>query len=206
MFGSLKALRSPALGAVFALSFGMFAGPQANAHTISVGSYNAGLAGSVDIVLGTYSHGVPIVQGSIQLIAGPGSLPPIQSFSSVLTDKPLYLSDGVNNFYADATSGTYGTLSADSFNQETNTVGLGPVTDWMVASFTGLTAGIYTYQLTGMTSQNWTNINSFTDNWTGTLEIPEESVSVAVSEPGMPAILGLGLVGLGFARRKKKTA
>jgi hypothetical protein len=45
------------------------------------------------------------------------------------------------------------------------------------ATFYGLTAGIYTYQLSGMTSANWNNVNSFQDNWTGTIVIPNSSIA-----------------------------
>jgi hypothetical protein len=73
--------------------------------------------------------------------------------------------------------------------------GLGPAVNWMAANFTGLAAGTYTYQLTGPTSFNWTNINSFLTNWTGTLVIPEESV-VGAPEPMTLPPLGTGLAEL----------
>src|SRR5687767_3202424 len=144
-----------------AVSFAMalLFGGTANAHTISIGSFNAGSPGSVSIVLGTYDHGGPLVQGAIQLIAGPTSPSPVTPFSAVLLSAPAGLIDGVNNFYSD-TNGTtvpYGSLPSDSFHQPANTVGLGPVVNWMSATFTGLAAGLYTYQITGMTAANWNN-------------------------------------------------
>jgi len=182
-----------------ALIFG--AAGVASAHTISIGVYNAGTPGSVTLAMGTCEHGAPLSQGFMALIAGPVTTAPV-AFSSVTTIKPVLLVDGVNNFYADSNPSTWGTLPADSFHSATNTVGIGAVVNWQELTFTGLVAGTYTYQLTGMTSANWTNINSFTNNWTGTLVI-EDSVVNPTPEPGTLALLGLGLFGLGLSRRRK---
>lgn len=175
------------------------AGP-ASAHTISIGVYNAGAPGSVTLAMGTYDHGGSIFEGAMALIAGPVTTAPV-SFTSVTNVKPGDLVDGVNNFYADATPATWGALAADSFTSATNTVGLGPVVNWQELTFTGLTAGIYTYQLSGMNSANWSNINSFTNNWTGTLVISRE-VTGNVPEPGSLALIGLALAGLAASRRR----
>ena len=176
--------------------------PLAFSHTIAIGSSNAGAPGSVTLWMGTYDHGIAISQGSIQLIAGPSNVGAIQAFTTVVTTIPTGLIAGTNYFFADATPSTFGSLAADSFNSPSNTVGIGPVVNWQGATFTGLAAGTYTYQLSGMTSANWNNINSFTDNWTGTLFIPRQSVTT-VPEPGSLALFGLGLLGLGMARRRR---
>lgn len=176
---------------------------QATAHTISVGSFNAGSPGSVNIVLGTYDHSGPLFQGSISLISGPTVPPTVTNpFTSVISVKPAGLIDGVNNFYADATSANYGALPSDSFTTGTNLVGLGPVVDWMSSTFTGLTAGTYTYQLSDLTSANWQNINSFQPNWTGTIIIPETSISGVPDGGTTLALLGLTLSGIVGFRRK----
>lgn len=176
----------------------------ASAHTISIGSFNAGAPGSVTLVLGTYDHGGPLAQGAVQLIAGPSAPSAVNPFTSVLLSTPAGLIDGVNNFYADAVPGNYGSLAADSYHQPTNTVGLGPVVNWMEATFTGLSAGLYTYQITGMTAANWNNVNSFNANWTGTLVIPEESVGAP--EPATMLLFGVGLAGVAAMRRSRSRA
>ena len=191
------------LSVVAAAVLAVAAAGTASAHTISIGVYNAGGPGSVTLAMGTYSHGTPIFQGAMALIAGP-SITGAVSFASVATVKPIALVDGVNNFYADATPATYGALASDSFNSATNTVGQGPVANWQELTFTGLTAGTYTYQLSGMTSANWTNINSFQNNWSGTIVI--SGATAGVPEPGSLALAGLALVGLAAAGLRRRAA
>lgn len=174
----------------------------ASAHTISIGTYNAGAPGSVTLAMGTYDHGGPIAQGFMALIAGPSITGPV-AFSSYTNTKPSALVDGVNNFYADAHgSGAWGTMASNSYSSATNLVGLGPVVDWQQVTFTGLTAGTYTYQLSGMTSANWTNINSFENNWTGTIVISSAVVN-GLPEPGTLALVGLAIGGVAAVRRRR---
>jgi len=194
-------------GAILVVAAMVFIGNVSiHAHTISIGSFNAGTPGSVTLVMGTYDHGSGFPQGSITLTSGPTVPPTITNlFTSFTTVKPTGLIDGDNNFYADTTPATWGTAPADSFNSPTNTVGIGPVINWQGSTFTGLTAGVYDYTLSGMNSVNWTNINSFTNNWSGQITITDTSVTGnPVTEPGTYAMFGLGLLGLGYAKRRKR--
>lgn len=176
----------------------------ASAHTISLGTYNAGAPGSVTLAMGTYDHGSGFPQGSMTLTAGPGIPPTIPAnFTSFTNTKPIALVDGVNNFYADAHGSTaWGTLPSNSYTSATNLVDLGDVVDWQEVTFTGLVAGLYTYQLAGMTSANWTNVNSFENNWSGTILITESVVN-PTPEPGSLALAGLALAGLAAVRRRR---
>lgn len=172
----------------------------ADAHTVSVGTYNAGLPGSVTIVLGSYhSSGAP--EGSIQLIAGPGTPSAVTAFSNLTTTKPVLLVDGVNNFFA---PDNFGLDPAGTFNNASNGTagnGGGAVVRWQSVTFSGLSVGTYTYQISGMNTAVWEDWSSLTNNWTGTLQI----TSAAVAEPAALGLFGLGLIGLGVAARRRKT-
>ena len=180
----------------------VLAAPFASAHTIAIGSTNAGGPGTVTLWMGTYDHGAPFAQGSITLVAGPSNVGATQAFSMLVTTQPAGLTAGDNYFYANATPAQWGLLASDSYTSATNVSGLGPVVNWQGATFTGLTAGLYTYQLSGMTSANWNNIHSFQDNGRGTLLIPESSV-VGVPEPGTLALMALGLLALAALGRRR---
>jgi len=198
MFNRFKTLLTPALGGAFALTFGIFADPQANAHTISVGTYNAGTLGSVTVVLGSYhSSGAP--EGSIQLTAGPTGPSSVIFFTDLVTAKPGDLIDGTNNLFA---SSSPGSDPSSTFDALSNSTGSTPVR-WQSVTFTGLTAGDYTYQISGMNSDIWNDWNSLTANWQGQLTITGEAVVGVLPEPGTLAVLGLGLAGIGYARRKR---
>ena len=51
-----------------------------------------------------------------------------------------------------------------------------------------------------MFTVNWTDWGGAGSNWQGTIDIPNSSVTTP--ESAMLALLGLGLAGLGFSRKK----
>ena len=177
-----------------------------SAHTISIGTYNAGAPGSVTVAMGTYSsgHGSLFAQGSIALIGGPsavqspipvsGPIGPI-AFGNHTLVKPVQLIDGTNNFFASGTS------TVGEYNSAVNNTSL-PETNWQTATFTGLAAGWYTYQITGMTAVNWADLNSNLSNWTGTLFIPGSSVVSTPDSGSALAMLGAALLGFVTIRRR----
>ena len=124
-----------------------------------------------------------------------------QAFNMVSSTLPVGLTLGSNYFYTPMTGGSCCTGVTGQFNSSTNGTGQ-TVTRWQGVTFSGLTAGTYSYSITGMNSVNWADWNSNTSNWTGLLDIPGSSVSVP--EPATLALLGFGFAGLGFSRRRKQ--
>lgn len=126
-------LKRIALGAAFALC-GM---PFAGAHTISVGYTNNG-SGSLTFWYGTYHDPSEATgfEGQFKLV-GPNGYEELVNFTQRATSQPTGLEDGVNNFYAQAATGTVLT--------DTNETGRGPVLTWQGVSFVNLLPGVYTY-------------------------------------------------------------
>ncbi len=154
------------------------------AHTIGMGTHNAGTPGSVTIWMASY-HGGGFNQGSITLGAQ------TVAFGMGTAVMPSELTLGDNFFYADnTTTGSYTSLSDPCCG----------ISSWQGATLTGLSAGTHTYTISGMTSVHWADWNSGDANWTGTIVIPESSTQAP--EPGTLALLALGLVGIGFSRRR----
>lgn len=171
----------------------LFMSPIVSAHTIALGTTNAGAAGSVTLWLGSYHS--PAQNGPTE---GSMTLNGVtQAFAIASSTLPAGLVAGVNYFYAGANSGNGG-----NFDQIANNTGLAEIR-WQGVTFTGLAAGTYAYSITGMFTAVWADWNTLTSNWTGMLEIPESSV-MPTPEPGMLALFGIGLAGIGLARRRRQ--
>ncbi|HEY4090760.1 MAG TPA: autotransporter-associated beta strand repeat-containing protein [Luteibacter sp.] len=123
--------------------------PFASAHTISVGYTNSG-SGNLTFWYGTYHDPseASTFEGQFKLM-GPNGYEELVNFSEYATSQPTGLEDGVNNFYAAASTGT--TLTP------TNQTGNGPVRTWEGVSFAGLVPGTYTYMYVPIAnpSQAW---------------------------------------------------
>ncbi|MDP3070308.1 MAG: VPDSG-CTERM sorting domain-containing protein [Opitutaceae bacterium] len=166
----------------------------ASAHTVSLGTYNAGSPGSVTIVLGSYHTGAPN-EGSISLIAGPSAPVGPIAFNQLFAVQPAQLIDGTNNFYAPNSGGAQG-----QYNQTVNNTLT--VTRWQGATFTGLAAGVYTYQITGMNTVDYSDWNTSQPNWTGTLTISGATAGGVPDGGSAVFLMGLSILGLAALRRK----
>lgn len=188
------------LASAVALGSALIAGSWgANAHTIAVGTVNAGAPGAVDLYMGTYDHGSLFSEGAI-LINGSSYNFGGAFGGGLAAGLGVGLVEGSNLFYADA-AGAPGSATAGAFNDPTNNTG-NTLFKWQVANLVGLTAGWHTYSITGMVAADWNDWNSLTANWTGRIFIPGSSTGT-VPEPGIIGLFGLGLLGLGIARRRR---
>jgi hypothetical protein len=167
----------------------LFAGTNSQAHTIAIGSLNAGAPGSVTIWMGSYHTGAPN-EGALTLN---GVTKAFDLLSNVL---PAGLVAGSNYFYVDIISGATG-----DFDAPANLTGA-TETQWQGVTFTGLTSGDYSYSISGMLSINWADWNSGEANWTSRVNIPDSSVGT-VPEPIGAALFGIGALALAAGRRRK---
>lgn len=187
--------------AVALLVFGTMAS-SASANTIALGTVNAGTPGSVKFWMGSYHFPSESPFGEGALTIGGTTVP----FGNVIgqTAPPDGMVFGDNVFYAS------GTGPAGQYNSTSNPCC--PINAWQTATISGLTAGFHTYTISGMNTVVWSDWNSSTPNWTGTIFIPGSSVGCGdpgqpacpTPEPATMALFGVGAALAGIRRLRRR--
>ncbi len=172
----------------------------ASAHTTSLGYVPGATAGTVTFWAGTYGPGHTSTVGPEGTGTLTGVLPLVysstQSFMGVVSSKPTGLVDGTNNFF-------WGSFSAGSFGATVDPLLSGGPVWWESITLTGLTAGDYDFTIANdaRTTASWQNIDGLASV---RLTLTGQDVSGTVPEPISLALVGLGLAGVAFTRRKQK--
>jgi hypothetical protein len=164
--------------------------PLASAHVIAFGDVNAGSPGSVTFWLGSY-HGWTN-EGSLTIDGTTKAFDLFQGNGGI----PTGLIAGTNMFYA---TDSCCNSPAGSFNNTLNGTGQ-TLNAWQGVTFSGLSAGTFTYNISGMNSASWKDWSSNTNNWTGQVTISDATVE-SVPEPGSLALIFLGLAGIVSTRK-----
>jgi PEP-CTERM motif len=197
-------IRTPFVATLAAAAMALLAAGNASAHAVSIGYANAG-PGSVTVWLGTYNHGTPTNEGSLQLQGANGTVygPVTTAFNLLAVGgaKPAGLIDGVTNFYApDANVGGSAPLVGSEAGFNAGCPACGPVEHWQGVTFAGLTAGDYqfTWIPAANASAEWSPLNT---NMNGIFNL--SGVVNPTPEPATLALVGVALAGLGFASRRR---
>lgn len=174
------------------------------AHTTSLGFVPGSLVGTVTFWTGSYEHGGLVAnEGSVTLTGVSVVYNNTQAFNiAPVTVKPIGLVDGTNNFFWGPSSG-----GVYPFPLNTDPNLFGGVVHWQGVTFTGLSAGTYTFGCgtTCGVTQQWDSLNGNGDVVKLTLSAGD--VGGGVPEPAMWTMMlaGFGLVGTAMRRRHQYT-
>ena len=182
-------------------AIGIVAG-SASAHTVSIGYENAG-PGAVTFWYGSYhtpgENPAYATEGSMTLagILGNPFASTTVPFVHHVSSKPGGLIDGTTNFYASGPHAGTGGLTPTYTLPYT-------IYRWQGVTFTGLAAGDYSFTYVPIASPTatWAPWNAAVLSNTVHLS----GAIVQAPEPATLALFGLGLLGLGAARRRTQPA
>tara|TARA_R110001583_G_C5658993_1_gene409468 strand:- start:734 stop:1345 length:612 start_codon:yes stop_codon:yes gene_type:complete len=195
------------IGIVFSMSL-LIVNGAVQAHTTSIGFVPGTNPGEVTFWTGSYEHGGGTPNNEADLtLAGINSTvfgPVTAAFNiTPVNVKPIGLVDGTNNFYWEQPQGSAlnTSLTADP--------GIaGGVAWWQGVTFAGLNAGDYSFSCgtTCGTTVQWDTWGPGTENITLVAgNIGGGGTNGTIPEPGMLALMGIGIFGLMGVRRRKQS-
>lgn len=176
----------------------------ANAHTTSIGFVPGANAGEVTFWTGSY-HNIAenggVNEGSLTLVGADVVFGPIVTAFDItpVAVKPAGLVDGTNNCYWTTTN--FSSLNC-SVLSDPNLIG--PVRLWQGVTFAGLSPGTYNFTCgaTCGTSDVFRSLTGAGPNIFAQVTLTGKDIGGNVPEPGILALMSLGLIGLGIQRRK----
>ena len=195
------------LGAAVVAALALGSAGNASAHAVSIGYANAGV-GAVTVWLGTYAtgHAALTNEGSLNLVGvGINPFPSTTVAFNLLAGvgvglKPGGLVDGTTNFYVPNITNPNAALVNSEAGFNTTCGACGPVDRWQGVTFSGLSAGVYQFTwipIANPTAQ-WDIINN---NMNGRFDL--SGVINPTPEPGSLALVGLAILGLAAAQRRR---